>query len=695
LARTPSRRRFEPRAWIAALAALVVVGLVWVDLDRASPGPISATHAGASGLDSEASCSACHGGIFQSMRSACVECHAGIAEDIEAGTGLHGTLRGVDPNECGGCHFEHHGRDFRPTTRASFAFAGIPDPKAYDHESLDFTLGGRHLELDCVECHEAAELQVLPEGTSRFRGLEKACESCHEDVHEGRMAMACADCHGQVHAFAEVREFVHTQGFEAEGAHAEPACVECHEKDGEHAVEVLAGRGPKPRDRDCIACHESPHDRGFVAQVAADVRIRPGATCAECHSSVHASFTGQGDEMEPDLHAASGFALVPPHDVVACADCHAADEPDAEFAARYPGRDAETCESCHQDPHQGEFGDGTFAGEGCLECHDRLRFQPSAFAVEDHARTEFELAGSHAAVACEACHELSAQRTLPTVDDAPPPCRFDQVESACSACHADAHRRAFEDVLADLPEDERDCGLCHGTELFEEVPDFDHERFTAYALEGAHVRADCESCHRPTPTPDRLGRSFGFVEEVFGGPVEDCASCHADPHDGLFDADGRPAVVAGERGCERCHVVEAFDELRGGSFDHLEWTGYDNGGAHAGLDCAACHAEREVPDALGRRFERALGTACEDCHSDPHVGQFAVNGSTECARCHEDNAFVDFDHQSDSRYALDARHAVLECSACHVPWPLPSGGTAVRYKPLGVECADCHAGDVR
>ena len=65
-------------------------------------------------------------------------------------------------------------------------------------------------------------------------------------------------------------------------------------------------------------------------------------------------------------------------------------------------------------------------------------------------------------------------------------------------------------------------------------------------------------------------------------------------------------------------------------------------------------------------------------------------GRTDCARCHADAGALLFDHQRDSRYALDASHEKLECAACHRPWPLPDGTTAIRYKPLGVECTDCH-----
>jgi hypothetical protein len=91
------------------------------------------------------------------------------------------------------------------------------------------------------------------------------------------------------------------------------------------------------------------------------------------------------------------------------------------------------------------------------------------------------------------------------------------------------------------------------------------------------------------------------------------------------------------------------------------------------------------------------GTSCADCHADPHVGQFASAGRTDCARCHTNtNAFdvPGFDHAKDTRFALDAQHARLACSACHHTTQLPGGLTTVRYKPLGTACIDCHAAEL-
>jgi hypothetical protein len=165
-------------------------------------------------------------------------------------------------------------------------------------------------------------------------------------------------------------------------------------------------------------------------------------------------------------------------------------------------------------------------------------------------------------------------------------------------------------------------------------------------------------------------------------------------HGGLFERAELPATVAGQSGCARCHGSASFTAVPRASFEHGAWTGYPLAGAHERLDCQACHvpsvANALVPGAAGERsLGRALGRECSDCHEDPHVGQFAAGGVTDCARCHADSGSSHFDHQ-DARFALDGTHESLGCSTCHVPWPLEDGGAAVRYKPLGTQCADCH-----
>jgi hypothetical protein len=60
-----------------------------------------------------------------------------------------------------------------------------------------------------------------------------------------------------------------------------------------------------------------------------------------------------------------------------------------------------------------------------------------------------------------------------------------------------------------------------------------------------------------------------------------------------------------------------------------------------------------------------LSKSCEECHNE-----FAWKG-----------AFVNFNHNEQSSYKLDATHESVACADCHQD---------KKYKPLKSECVDCH-----
>jgi hypothetical protein len=253
----------------------------------------------------------------------------------------------------------------------------------------------------------------------------------------------------------------------------------------------------------------------------------------------------------------------------------------------------------------------------------------------------------------------------------------------CATCHADVHAGRFgPENPPGFAANAVGCARCHDVDSFHETrAGFGHAAWTRFALTGAHARAECEVCHAPRDKADANGRRFGLVSEQFKGSPERCDTCHVDVHSGTF----------AKSGCEICHTTESFRSVPKSSFDHGRATGFALEGAHAQAECTACHAP--VDAGSGRTFGRAQGSSCQACHADPHVGQFAVNGKSDCARCHAPNETFQhshFDHARDSRFALDATHARLDCARCHLPTPLTSGEIAIRYKPLGTVCADCH-----
>lgn len=672
----------RPRYLIAYASAAAVLLLAFVDSGRTAPGPLTAVHQREPDLDGRRDCSECHGGWRRNMSQACLDCHEAIEQDVAAATGLHGVLGEEQALACSRCHSEHHGNGFAIVNRQSFALAGVADPQAFDHARIGFEMAGAHVELECRECHENADIAVLPRGEPRFIGLEQDCATCHEDVHDGQFELACAACHGQ-----EEWTGLHSQGHEEHlplvGGHAGLDCRACHAESDPHALEVLGGRGEKPGARDCAACHESPHTQPFELAAARSYALPAGGACVECHAAEHTSFRDERLELTDDAHAASGFALDAPHDEVVCADCHAHEL--EGFEARYPGRSADACGACHEDPHGGQFDAGPFAAEGCVACHGREHFEPHEFSLALHDLAALPLEGAHSEIECAECHSDPPQGS---------PREFRGTPSECVACHEDAHHGYFDAHAAELGLVQHGtCAACHLATRFDELPPegFDHGHWTVFAVAGAHAQARCEVCHEPRDAPDERGRSFGLVAEQVG-TFTGCRTCHSDPHEGQFDRPGLPAQVDGRQDCERCHDDVSFRALPHG-FDHGAWTHFALEGRHALAECSACHAPVRASPTSERTWGRAQGTDCADCHADVHRGQFAVEGRTDCGRCHTtspDFKEIVFDHERGARFALGEAHADVACAACHPTEVSKSGVSSVRYRPLPLECSGCH-----
>ncbi len=689
-----------PKTLIGVVSLLAVLSVAVVDFGRTAPGEIHAAHARVESLAEADSCSLCHGGWTTSMSSACLECHETIQAHIDGHIGLHGILGEVAAAGCATCHAEHHGTTFQSVNNISFARAGIEDRLAFNHSAVGFEMGGKHLDAECSACHEHVDAEIVPEGAHRYIGLSQSCASCHEDVHEGQLSKTCSVCHTQS-GFDEHMFTGHASFLPLTGGHASLDCRECHGEDSSHSLEVL--RGPaaaRPAARSCAACHDQPHQESFVTGAATSQGValaaslsglKANALCTGCHGPSHTSFAEDAEAMTATEHAASGFALALPHAELDCAACHT---PGVPYGERYPGREAEQCISCHQDPHAGQFaglafgtiGDlpgGAVNDKGCLVCHAPTHFTPHAFGTDAHAQTALPLEGAHEDADCASCH---GNLTLGDLEVR----QFHGVSSQCDQCHGDAHSGFFDEQLSahgESPE-HGDCALCHGPSAFSPANEFDHEFWTSYALEGSHASAECTSCHAPSAEPDANGRTFGVIHALYG-EVTGCNTCHGDVHEGRFDAKGLPAKVDGREDCARCHSPVSFREQPHG-FDHGKWTGWRLDGAHAQADCTSCHKPLRRPDGAGRTWGRAKGTDCASCHESPHGDQFDTPRKKACVKCHESPVsfgILSFDHNLESRFPLDEAHQKVECAGCHTAAETEE---SIRYRPLPMDCVDCH-----
>ena len=686
-----------PRFWLGVFGLALVFVYAMNAFSRTSPGPVSRVHGGVAGLASQSSCSDCHGGWFGDMTSSCLECHGPIREQIDAGRGLHGAQDQAMVQKCGLCHSEHHGEDFAIVNDRSFALAGFggfaaeDGTRSFDHARLtNWELTGAHDSAECSACHQLAEVEVLEQGQHRFLGLQQTCSVCHEqdhqDAHEGRMVRDCRECHGQ-DSWDAYEPRGHERVLELTGGHEGLDCTTCHETGSARDLLVVGTVRGRAQARECIDCHDSPHQEELVTQVALQNDHTFGRACTICHTPEQTDFRDERvlGSMQAERHAATGFALAAPHDEADCSACH---DPGSPYAERHPGRTQTSCAACHEDVHRGEFDERTFAAEGCVSCHAMTHFDPPLFDAAMHERTGFPIDGAHAEQDCRSCHVPGTGAEIPHFSDA---------DARCETCHDDAHRGAFDSVLAaaplaDVTVRSGSCSHCHDTTGFANGAreDFDHARFTEFAILGAHAQASCETCHEPSPEPDEYGRRFGRVADHFG-EFRGCATCHDDPHGGDFDREGLPERVEGRSDCARCHQETSFRALHG-QFDHGTWTGFALTGVHA-LRCSECHAPEDEPTREGRTFERAWGGRCADCHQDPHAGQFDRNQEpADCARCHgteTDFKTLRFRHDTHSRFDLGEQHADVACGACHQPVEV-NGQSVTRYRPLPTQCADCH-----
>lgn len=676
----------RPKLWIAFFSLLAVLSVAVVDRGRTSPGPLAGAHGALPELAGSSSCSECHGGWRTSMTMACLDCHAPIAAQLEQDEGLHGLLDETAVARCAACHSDHHGSEFQLVGPQSFKKAGFDGRDGFDHGFIGFAMAGKHLELDCAECHENAEVTVLPEGHHRFLGEDQDCSTCHEDPHEGAMRLDCTECHSQ-QGFEEQHSRGHADHLELIGGHAGISCRECHGADGLHALEKLVRPGRKPEARACADCHESPHNPNRLKGLSGLEGTRPDASCSVCHELEHERFDEPGLAVNDRQHKALGFPLGAPHDGLECAACH--DPQLGAFEDRHPGRAPADCHSCHQDPHGGQFDDVLATGEpfgasGCTACHEPDRFEPHGFDLDRHGRTALPLLATHAELECSACHERETPEG---------PRRFDGVPSDCDACHQDAHQGFFSPYLEGLePVAHGDCARCHEPTHFDEPSPggFDHGAHTPFPLVGAHEQGECATCHEPLPEPDSSTRTFGFACDPLGSH-SGCMDCHNDPHEGIFDRGPLHDEFEGRVSCERCHDQSSFRSLPHG-FNHQFWTGFPLAGAHAEASCSQCHAPMRPTEPGGRTWLPAAGTECAACHTDPHAAQFEVAGTTSCSTCHQSTdhfSTLAFDHDKQSRFPLEGAHREVGCAECHEP-ELIDGQSVIRYKPLGTDCTDCH-----
>ncbi|EIM31745.1 class III cytochrome C family protein [Leptothrix ochracea L12] len=247
-------------------------------------------------------------------------------------------------------------------------------------------------------------------------------------------------------------------------------------------------------------------------------------------------------------------------------------------------------------------------------------------------------------------------------------------ESDCARCHVkfdrtaqdqrcvDCHKEIAQDVVNKTgyhgrmkPQMCRSCHTDHKGRTAQIVSldkkSFDHTK-TDFQLFGKHVKVTCDKCHD--------------ASKKWAQAANTCVGCHRkeDVHKGSLGLK-----------CADCHNEKSWKDT---DFDHGE-TKFPLLGKHVDVKCATCHKDaryKETPK------------ACVACHrkDDDQKGHKGFFGD-KCESCHGAKSWktIAFNHDVDTKYALEGKHRTTGCKDCH---------TGPLYKAkLAVDCLSCHKKD--
>jgi len=252
----------------------------------------------------------------------------------------------TDAVSCSACH----------TTVAWKSQGSSGENATFDHSTTGFPLTGEHIHAACAACHNAT------------RTIKRACVSCHEDFHRGRLSQSCDTCHSPAGWKVTQPLDIHRRSrFPLTGMHVLADCSECHVR----ASEQRWTDAPI----DCFACHEKDYRRPniFPVHVGTAMTAPLPRDCSVCHralawvpaiqpSSVTAALASplQTAPAGHDMRFPISFGV---HRIAACDDCHA-----SRAAPR-----AVRCVGCHAhdlarllQQHRRPMGTD---GASCLVCH--------------------------------------------------------------------------------------------------------------------------------------------------------------------------------------------------------------------------------------------------------------------------------------------------------------------------------------
>ncbi len=500
------------------------------------PGHLSLAH---EGLEDPDGCDNCHDDDFNADGNRCLVCHDQIEARMAANKGVH---REATVSDCAVCHAEHQGRDadlrnfdtedFDHAGETGFGlegyhgeFAGkcenchttrsylnltsdcttchkdahkgslgsdctachsidshFKNASRAFHESTLLPLRGRHLDVDCVSCHQ----------NGIIKGTPARCVDCHwvrrqDDPYRTRLGVDCETCHQPIGWIPARWDHESETGFPIGGQHLTVGCEGCHP----------GRRFDSPATPDCSSCHREDYAAAREPDHAA---AGFPTECDVCHRPSDVSWH-QAVFDHP-------YRLEGRHAMLDCAECHS--------SGIYAGT-PRSCVGCHlEDYETSRDPDHRAAGFPaiCKLCHDRTDSSWRDAAI-DHT---YSLVGVHATLDCSACHSSGVYAGLPSdcVD-----CHINDFNGTSSPNHSAAGFSTS-------------CDTCHR----QTDPDWFQANYShsVWPLVGSHTAQQCSSCHTsnvysglPSECVDCHRDDYDATTDPnhqSAGFPTDCAACH-------------------------------------------------------------------------------------------------------------------------------------------------------------------------
>lgn len=338
---------------------------------------------------------------------------------------------------------------------------------------------------------------------------------------------------------------------------------------------------------------------------------------------------------------------------------------------------SDRCLSCHS-PIRTSLDQGTgLHGRNkyrqCIDCHKEhhgrtFPIRKIDIKTFDHSPTGYILAGKHASLTCQRCHngENIRDSVIARKGKEFLAHTYSGLLSSCVSCHQDGHRGQLS----------RQCDQCHTPRSWSPATGFVHDR-TAFPLTGKHKTVACAECHKKINDP---GKTVQYTHLEYTA----CAPCHSDPHKGKF-----------VKRCQDCHSTAGWNEGSAKHFDHSQ-TRFPLRGKHAAVKCAQCHlpAAKKSKNGMGA-FAIAKFQQCVDCHADAHAAQFSRRTDHgKCESCHIEDGFLPStftlnDHAS-TRFALTGAHLATPCTVCHIDGAVHAKSSRLFRWKDELRCAVCH-----